>query len=277
MTGDRSQFYAYNNFDGGFVTFGDGSMAKIIGKGTITGPGLPEIKNVLYVDGLKYNLLSISQICDEEHSVSFSKDMCKILNSTGKLVMKGLRTGDNCYVIENHTNPSSSTMCHVAVQDETELWHHRLGHVHYRNLFKLSQKNLVRGLPKMGKRPNAVCIACQKGKQIKVAHKRTSILVTSKPFELLHMDLVGPTRVLSQGGKRYFFVVVDDYSKFTWVAFLREKSDTFGEFQKLVKQLHNEKGYMVARIRSDHGGEFEDHHLKDLCDELGIHHEFSAP
>ena len=60
MTGDRSQFCAYDEFDGGSVTFGDGSIAKIIGKGTITGPGLPEIENVLYVDGLKHNLLSIS-------------------------------------------------------------------------------------------------------------------------------------------------------------------------------------------------------------------------
>ena len=91
------------------------------------------------------------------------------------------------------------------------------------------------------------------------------------------MDLVGPTKKESRGGRKYFLVIVDDYSRFTWVAFLREKSDAYAEFKKIVKRIQVEKGRAVARIRSDHGGEFVNAKFEKYCDKYGIHHEFSAP
>ncbi|MGV7959522.1 hypothetical protein PJP14_29925, partial [Mycobacterium kansasii] len=78
---------------------------------------------------------------------------------------------------------------------------------------KLSSKNLVRGLPKIKKEEKVVCRECLKGKQIKVGHKKTTTIATTKPLDLLHMDLVGPTKVESHGKKRYFLVVVDDYTR----------------------------------------------------------------
>ena len=73
------------------------------------------------------------------------------------------------------------------------------------------------------------------------------------------MDLVGATRTESLGGKRYFLVVVDDFSRYTWVAFLRDKSEAFDELMILCKRMQNEKDNTIKRIRSDYEGEFENH------------------
>ena len=80
MTGDRSLFKVFKSKNGGNVTFGDGSKSQIKGKGTISLPGLPDITNVFYVEGLRVNLLSISQICDQDFMVLFSKGKHLVLN-----------------------------------------------------------------------------------------------------------------------------------------------------------------------------------------------------
>ena len=90
---------------------------------------------------------------------------------------------------------------------------------------KLSKKDLVKGLPKANFSKNKICDACQIGKQTKSSFKTKKLISTSKPLELLHMDLFGPTRVASQGGKSYAFVIVDDYTRYTWVLFLAHKNE----------------------------------------------------
>jgi len=114
------------------------------------------------------------------------------------------------------------------------------------------------------------------GKQTRMSHPRLEHQVTSKVLELLHMDLMGPMQVESIGGKRYVFVVVDDFSRFTWVNFIREKLDTFHVFKDLCTQLLREKDSAIIRIRSDHGTEFENAKFNEFCSSEGIRHEFSS-
>ena len=79
---------------------------------------------------------------------------------------------------------------------------------------------------------------------------------TSRPLELLHLDLFGPTRTTSLGGNKYGLVVVDDFSRFTWISFLAHKDEKFLSFIKLLKRIMNKKNTMIVSIRSDHGSEF---------------------
>ena len=97
MTGDKTLFKSLNEKVGDYVTFGDGSHAQVLGKGTIKIPGLPLLKDFLYIKGLKANLLSISQICDEDFLVQFSKKGCVIIDEEGIQVLEWNRTIDNCY------------------------------------------------------------------------------------------------------------------------------------------------------------------------------------
>jgi len=107
------------------------------------------------------------------------------------------------------------------------------------HLNKLISKYLVIGLPKLKFEKDHICEAGQKGKKTKHSFKLKNVVSTSKPFELLHMDLFGPSRTMSLGGNYYAFVIVDDFSRFTWTLFLESKSDAFFAFKNLAKRLQN--------------------------------------
>ncbi|XP_038711817.1 uncharacterized protein LOC120006011 [Tripterygium wilfordii] len=159
------------------------------------------------------------------------------------------------------------------------LWHERLGHFNYQDLKKLSNKEVVRGLPRI-RSIKGVCGPCQQGKQTKVPHKKVSSVNSSRPFKILHMDLMGLTQVESLGGKKYILVVVDDFSRYSWVRFLRDKTETFEAFYDLYLLLENEKkydGFNLTKIRTDHGTKFENAKFDAFYRSFGIKHEFSGP
>ena len=142
---------------------------------------------------------------------------------------------------------------------------------------QLNKNELVRGLPKIAFEKDKVCETCHMGKKIKTSFKNKIFISTSRPLELLHMNLFGPSRTKSLRGKSYAFVIVDDFSRYTWVLFLAHKNDVFHEFSTLCRKIQNEKGFIISCIRSDHGRKFENVEFEGFCDEHGIEHNFSAP
>ena len=104
-----------------------------------------------------------------------------------------------------------------------KLWHQKLGHLNLKSMKKIISEEAIRGLPKMKIEEGRICGECQIGKQTKLPHKKVQHLTTTKVLELLHMDLMGPMQVESMGGKRYAFVFVDDFFRFTWISFIKEK------------------------------------------------------
>jgi transposase InsO family protein len=121
-----------------------------------------------------------------------------------------------------------------------------------------------------------LCSACQAEKQVDNTHPKKSIMSTSKAFELLHMDLFGPTIYTSNGGNKYGFVIVDDFTRYTWVVFLIAKSDVFTIFKPFIKRIHNEFETTIKKVRSDNGSEFKNTRIDELYDEFGIRHQFSV-
>jgi hypothetical protein len=142
---------------------------------------------------------------------------------------------------------------------------------------KALSSEAIRGLPDLKIVEGNICGECQIGKQTRMSHLRLEHQATSKVLELLHMDMMEPMQVESIGGKRYVLVVVDDFSRFTWVNFIREKSDSFDVFKDLCTQMQREKDCGIVRIRSDHGTEFENAKFNEYCSGEGIKHEFSSP
>ena len=117
-------------------------------------------------------------------------------------------------------NMFSNNVCLMAKkEDESWLWHRRLGHASMHVISKICQNDLVVGLPKLSFDLNKVCDACVKGKHKKSFFKLKNCVFTSRPLQLLHIDLFGPTRTTSLGGKSYGFVIVDNFSRYTWVLF----------------------------------------------------------
>ena len=234
IIGDKSLFKSLKEKVGDYVTFGDGSHAQVLGKGTTKIPGLPLLKDVLYIKRLKANLLSITQMCDEDFLVQFSKKGCVIIDEEGIQVLEGNRTTNNCYGVV-----PTSISCRSARVDMLELWHQRLRHANFKQVAKVSKLEAVEGLPKFGKVEKTICGACQMGKQTKASHHKVNVIATSRCLELLHVDLMGPTRTESLGGKRYIMVIVNDFSRYTWVEFLRQKSEACEKLEILCKRLQN--------------------------------------
>ena len=215
MTGDKKKFKNFKRKEQGFVTYGDNNKGKILGTGAVGERNTLEIKDLLLVEGLKHNLLSISQLCDKGFKVIFESDYCTIHKKDSKEVaLKGMRH-NNIYLIDLD-NASSSDITRLVVKEENHwLWHKRAAHIHMQQLKNLISKELVIGLPKIKFEKDKLCAACQKGKQVKSSFHSKNVISTSKPLELLHMDLFGPSRIKSFGGNYYALVIFDDYSRYT--------------------------------------------------------------
>ncbi|GJY64173.1 putative ribonuclease H-like domain-containing protein [Tanacetum coccineum] len=157
-----------------------------------------------------------------------------------------------------------------ATKDEAVLWHRRLGHVNFKNINKLVQGNLVRGLPSKTFKLDHTCLACRKGKQHRASCKKIEERTIRKPLELLHMDLFGHVSVESVNRKKYCLVVTDDCSKFNWVFFLAYKDETYDMLHDLIVGLENKLRHKVKTIRCDHGTEFKNQLMNEFCAKKGI-------
>jgi len=275
MTDDASRFIIISLKPDGHVTYGDNNKGRILGKGTIGNEGSLLIHDVLYVKGLKHNLLSISQLCDRGYQVTFRTNSCEIRLPNSKDVLLMGKRFNNIYLLDISSHASLD--CVLSKHEEYWLWHRRFAHIHMNHLNKLVSNELVYCLCKLIFEKEHVCEACQKGKQIRKSFPLKSCVSTSKPLELLHMDLFCPSRTMSLGGNLYGLVVVDDYSRYTWTLFLHTKKDAYSEFKKLARKLHNTCYSNIGDIRSDHGGEFQNKKFISFCNKLGISHNFSAP
>jgi hypothetical protein len=178
----------------------------------------------------------------------------------------GERTANNCYGLPGLTS-DPQIICNKATIDDSELWHQRLGHLNFTDMLKIASKDIVNDLPKMEKIGKEICGPCQLGKQTRATIKKTSGILTSRNLELLHMDLMGPTRTTSLGGKKNILVVVDDFSRYTWAILLRKKKkiDAFDAAQNLFKKIQIEQNCQIMRIHSYHGREFENAKFKEFC------------
>ena len=111
--------------------------------------------------------------------------------------------------------PQNHLICLSALDDDVMLWRKRLGHASLSLLNKLVFTDLVVGLHSIKYNDDKVCDACAAGKQVRTSFKSENCVSTSRPLELLHVDLCAPIRITSRGGKRFVFFIVDDYSRFT--------------------------------------------------------------
>ncbi|GJY47350.1 retrovirus-related pol polyprotein from transposon TNT 1-94, partial [Tanacetum coccineum] len=220
MTGNRAFLTNFVEKFLGTVRFGDNDFAVIAGYGDVIIRSMM-IKKVYYVeDGVD------------------------------------LLTGDrssNLYTIALNEIASNSSACLLAKASSLQswLWHQRLSHLNFATINNLVKNNLVRGLPKMKFEKDHLCSACEQRKIHRKHHKYKMAFASNKPLYLLHMDLCGLMRVKTINGKRYVLVVVDDYSRYTWVFFLRLKDEASEVIISFIKKTQVNLQLQVQRVRTD--------------------------
>jgi transposase InsO family protein len=136
------------------------------------------------------------------------------------------------------------------------MWHRRLGHPSFNLLCRLSGLGLLWELSSLKFENNLVCSPYHHGKMIATSHSPVNTMMTEQPRQLLYMDTISPSRVRSMGSKWYVLVIVDDYSRYSWVFFLESKDKVFGHFQSLALWLNNEHPNYLKAIHSDNGTKF---------------------
>jgi transposase InsO family protein len=235
------------------------------------------ILNVFLVELLGYNLLSVSQLCHVGYNFLFTNiDVFVFRRSDGSLTFKGV-LDEKLYLVDFSKENADLDACLIAKTNMGWLWRHRLAHVGMKNLYKLLKGEHVLGLTDVCFEKDKPCAACQVGKHVGTTHQSKNVITTSRPLELLHMDLFGPVAYLSIRGSKYGLVIVDEFSRFTWVFFLQDKYETQGTLKRFLSRAQNEFELKVKKIWSNNGFEFKNLQIKEYLEEEGIKHEFSAP
>ncbi|GKB47743.1 retrovirus-related pol polyprotein from transposon TNT 1-94 [Tanacetum coccineum] len=257
MTGDCSRLRNFIKKFIGTVRFGNDHFGAIMGYGDYVIVD-SVISRVYYVEGLGHNLFSVRQFCDSDLEVAFRKHSCYVRDTDGVELIKGSR-GSNLYTISVEDMMKSSPICLLskASKNKSWLWHRRLNHLNFGTINDLARKDLVRGLPRLKFEKDHLCSACQLGKSKKHTHTPKTENTNLEVLNTLHMDLCGPMRVQTINGKKYILVIVDDYSRFTWVKFLRSKDETPEFVIKFLKQiqvgLNKTVRYILSRTPQQNG------------------------
>nr|GEV97829.1 retrovirus-related Pol polyprotein from transposon TNT 1-94 [Tanacetum cinerariifolium] len=210
MTGNRSQLMNFVSKFLGTVRFKNNHIVRIMGYGDYQ-LGNVTISRVYYIEGLGHNLFSVGQFCDADLEVAFRKKTCFIRNLKGVDLISGSRD-TNLYTISLDDMIKTSLICLLSKASKTKswLWHRRLSHLNF---------------------------ACALGKIKKSSHQPKVKDINQEKLYLLHMNLCGPMRVASINGKMYILVIVNDYSRFTWVRFLRSKDEAPEAIIKCIKNI----------------------------------------
>nr|GFA71498.1 hypothetical protein [Tanacetum cinerariifolium] len=235
------------------------------------------ITRVYFVEGLGHNLFSVRQFYDSDLEVAFRRNAYFVKNLEGVDLLKGVRS-TNLYTINLYKMASASPICLMARASSTKswLWHQRLSHLNFDTINDLARNYLVAGLPKFKYHKEHLCPSCEQGKSKRVSHPPKPVPNSKQRLHLLHMDLCGPMRIASINGKRYILVIVDDYSRYTWVHFLRSKDEAPEVIIKFLKRITVLLQSPVIIIRTDNGTEFKRQVLKEYFDTVGISHQMSS-
>ncbi|GKD84931.1 retrovirus-related pol polyprotein from transposon TNT 1-94, partial [Tanacetum coccineum] len=276
MTGDRSQLTNFVNKFLCTVKFGNDHVAKILGYGDYH-IGNVTISRVYFIEGLGHNLFSVGQLCDSNLEVAFRQHTCFIHNLEGVDLLIGSR-GNNLYTLSLRDIMASSLICLLSKASKTKswLWHRRFSHLNFGTINHLARHGLVRGLPKLKFEKDHLCSTCAMGKRKKKPHIPKSKDTNQEKLYLLHMDLCGPIHVASINEKKYILVIVDDFSRFTWVKCLRSKGEAPYFIIKFLKMIQVRLKTHVRCIRTDNGTEFVNQTLCEYYEKVDISHETSV-
>ncbi|KAJ9547151.1 LOW QUALITY PROTEIN: hypothetical protein OSB04_019694 [Centaurea solstitialis] len=253
MTGTLELLSEYITKEGSSVAFGGNQKGKVKRYGMVV---KGEIK-----------------LCDNGLDVLFKIKFCIMYKCDTKIeVMRANRRGD-LYLICFDTFQSKEEICLVSSIKNEELWLTRFCHLNFHTLEKLVKLNLVKGLPNIKFEKDHLCSTCEMGKLRRSSHKTKSDPSFNQPLQMLHVDLCRPI----SNGKKYILVLVDEFSRFTWVEFVKQKSQVPLVLTNLLKILQVLYGVQARVLRSDNGTKFKNSVIEEYLTSVGITHNFSAP
>jgi transposase InsO family protein len=258
------------------VTLGDDYQYPIKGVGEsnhkLNSGNSLKMKDVLYVSGLKKNLLSISALEKKGFRVAFI-DGEVLMWAKGETLNEAIIIGNEengLYKLKGH---SKAAMTH-AIENSCELGHRRLAHINYKALPYICKA--VTGLPELKRDHKGICNGCAQGKNIKNPFPKRDNKIEGV-LELIHSDVCGPMPSSSISGYVYYVSFIDDYSHKTWIYFLKTKDEVFSKFKEFKALIENPSERKIKILRSDNGGEYTSKEFVNFCKDVGIKRELTTP
>lgn len=278
MTGQRGKFKELDESITGQVRFGDNSTVQIKGKGTISfkckNGEEHLLREVYFIPTLCNNIISLGQMAEDGNKVILDVEHLWVYEGKGRLLMNVRRSANRLYKISLE---ESSPMCLMSKrEEETWLWHSRLGHVNFKALALMSKEQMAYGIPNFVQ-PAKTCEGCLMAKQTRKAFPTQTIFHAKQKLELIHGDLCGPITPPTPAGNRYFFLLVDDFSRKMWVFMLKEKHEVFDAFKRFRTLVEKGTEKRIKTFRTDRGGEFCSSSFNLYCEEAGITRNYTAP
>lgn len=224
------------------------------------------ITKVYYAPELTSNLISVGQLQEKGVTFIFKEGAGKMYHPVKGLILASKMTKNRLFPIFAAQEEADRCM---QVTTGKELWHRRFAHANHKALRTMQFNNMVEGLPKVAEKTQ-LCEVCEVGKQNRVEIPKKSKWHASERLQLVHTDICGPIKPMSQGGKRYVLVFIDDYTRKTWVYLLAFKGEPFECFKRFKALVEKETGFSLKCLRSDRGGEFTSQEFKDFCEKEGI-------
>jgi hypothetical protein len=189
--------------------------------------GLLHIEEILFVPGLKKNPSFVAVLEDKGFRVTFMDGkalLCPKDKDLSSTIVIGIRER-GLYKVPGHPIPA---LVHEEV-NPNELWHRKFGHLHYRALPSLQM--MIKGMPVFHFEHNGICRGCALGKNAKKTFP-SSDKRSMGILDLIHSDTCGPMSSLSMSGCSYYVIFIDDFSRKTWIYFLKSKNETFNKFKE---------------------------------------------
>nr|KAJ0222838.1 hypothetical protein LSAT_V11C200051890 [Lactuca sativa] len=279
MTGEEEKFREIDKTIKGYVRFGDGSKVRIEGKGAILflckNGEQRLLQEVYYIPSLCSNIISLGQLAEGGDKILMHGAFLWIHDRTGRLLMKVTRSANRLYKIALN-EIEGKCLLGSEENERSWLWHNRLGHVNFTSLRHMSETNMVRGLPCI-RAPLSPCEGCLVGKQTRTSQPTEANFRATRRLELVHGDLCGPITPVTPSGKRYFLLLVDDFTRVMWIHLMNTKDETLGVFKRFRALVENETGDKIKTFRTDRGGEFVSRDFSNYCEETGLNRHYTAP
>ncbi|KAL2320148.1 hypothetical protein Fmac_029117 [Flemingia macrophylla] len=282
MTPHPSYFSSYTTSSGNqHITVANGSHTPVLGCGNIQLQPSLHLKNVLHVPKLSNNLMSIHKVTQDLNcAVTFFHSHCVFQDlATGRTIGIAKEQG-GLYYLQHEGNKGCTrqkalTSNHQPTSESwssSQIWlqHRRLGHPPFSVL-----KSLFPFLFTTVSVESFHCDVCQFAK-----HHRTTFLPSnhksSKPFDLVHSDVWGPSSISNISGAKWFVSFIDDCTRVTWIFLMKDKSEVFHLFVNFYRMVQTQFGSLIKRLRSDNGREYVNHNLSKFLQDNGVVHELTC-
>uniref|UniRef100_A0A2N9EGT6 CCHC-type domain-containing protein n=1 Tax=Fagus sylvatica TaxID=28930 RepID=A0A2N9EGT6_FAGSY len=266
VTPHRNWFDTYRSINCGSVRMGNDAACTIIGMGTIkikmSDGVVRTLEEVRHIPDMRKNLISLGTLDSKGYSYKSENGIMKV-SKGAMVVMTGQKISSNVYKLLGNTILGGVAAVAESEDDDTLLWHMRLGHISERGMRELHKRNLLTGIKSC---KLDFCKYCIMGKQCRVRFK-TATHKTKGILDYVHSDIWGPVRTPSKGGAQYFMSFIDDYSRKAWVYFLKNKSEAFAKFKIWKAEVENQTGRKIKCLRTDNGTEYRDGDFLKFCEE----------